>query len=315
MQNILRNTPAAEQPYVVWILFATLIGYVIAGLFLFSLLGYGVAVPFFGFDYDLMMKTLQNPYGSSDAKVPLLIFQGFSSLGAFVVAPVFFLRKHLKLHPLELVTTPAPAFQPAVITIIAVLSCMVVNSAFIEWNQQMELPEFLSGFEQWAAQKEKQMEELTLYLTEFDNLSQYLIAIVVIAILPAIGEELLFRGIIQNIFQSTTKNPHLAIWVTAFLFSAFHLQFYGLIPRMMLGVLFGYLYWWSGYLSLAMLGHFVNNAFSVTVFYLSHHEIIEMSPEDMDKTPPFYIILVFLLAGSAMLYLFHKYFSLRETHE
>jgi len=90
-----------------------------------------------------------------------------------------------------------------------------------------------------------------------------------IAILPAIGEELLFRGVLQRIFANWTKNIHLGVWIAAILFSAMHMQFYGFLPRMMLGVLFGYLFVWSGSLLLPILCHFINNGSAVIYAYVA----------------------------------------------
>jgi membrane protease YdiL (CAAX protease family) len=89
-----------------------------------------------------------------------------------------------------------------------------------------------------------------------------------LAVIPAIGEELIFRGVFQKIFYSLFKSGHLAIWITAFVFSALHFQFFGFIPRFILGLLFGYLFYWSGTLWLPVISHFVNNAVPVIGAYI-----------------------------------------------
>ena len=98
-----------------------------------------------------------------------------------------------------------------------------------------------------------------------------------VAVLPAIGEELLFRGIVQRMFVRITKNIHWGIWISAILFSAMHMQFYGFIPRMLLGALFGYLLVWSGSMWLPILGHFLNNGIAVVATFLIHNK--QLSPE------------------------------------
>jgi len=89
----------------------------------------------------------------------------------------------------------------------------------------------------------------------------------IVAVVPAVGEELLFRGVLQKIMIAWTKNPHFGVWITAFLFSALHLQFFGFFPRMLLGALFGYLFLWSKSLWLPILGHFINNGTVVLASY------------------------------------------------
>jgi hypothetical protein len=84
--------------------------------------------------------------------------------------------------------------------------------------------------------------------------------LLVIAILPALGEELIFRGVMQKILADVFRKKYLAVWITAFFFSFVHLQFYGFLPRLILGLAFGYLYLWSASLWLPIIAHFVNNA-------------------------------------------------------
>ncbi len=313
MQNILKNAPGASQSVGSWILLAILTGYVFAFLFLFQFAAYAATIPFFNFNFEKMVSVLQNPYGNNAAKMPLMLIQATTAIGAFILAPMLFIHKNLKMNLKDFLKVPQPAFYPIAMTFVLIFCFMVSNSILIEWNQNMVLPEALSGVEKWAKDTELRMEQLTKYLTAFDSVWQYIIALVVIAIIPAIGEELLFRGLIQNLFYSTFKNAHVAIWVSAFIFSVFHMQFYGVLPRMMLGILFGYLYYWSGSLSLAMIGHFINNAFSLTMFYLSQQGMIDITPDDLEKSPSFYVILLFLGVGFPLLFLFRKYF--KTQHE
>src|SRR5690606_36025116 len=103
-------------------------------------------------------------------------------------------------------------------------------SIFIEWNADLDLPDFLQGFERLAKEREEYARTITTFLTQFDSTGQFVLAFVVIAILPAIGEELVFRGLIQRELIRGNVNVHVAIWFAAFLFSAIHMQFYGLVP-------------------------------------------------------------------------------------
>ena len=93
--------------------------------------------------------------------------------------------------------------------------------------------------------------------------------LLIIAVLPALGEEFLFRGILQKLFKEMTQNVHVAIIITAVIFSAIHMQFYGFLPRMMLGILFGYLLHWTGNLWVPVIAHFINNAAAVVFAYFA----------------------------------------------
>ena len=106
----------------------------------------------------------------------------------------------------------------------------------------MKLPSFFSSIENWMKYKEIEAEILTKQLLVMSSIEGLVINLIIIAVIPAVGEELIFRGCIQKIFTTWTNNYHLGIWIAAILFSAIHFQFYGFIPRMLLGALFGYLF-------------------------------------------------------------------------
>ena len=154
------------------------------------------------------------------------------------------------------------------------------------FNQQMSLPAFLEPLEQWMKTAEANAAHLTeqfLSVTAFDGL---IINILLMALLPAVAEELTFRGVLQRLIQTQTneainregKRVHLAIWCTAILFSAIHMQFYGFLPRMLMGALFGYALVWTGSLWIPILMHFTNNAMAVILYFLAIR-----SGWDMDK--------------------------------
>ena len=153
------------------------------------------------------------------------------------------------------------------------------------FNQQMSLPAFLEPLEQWMKTSEESAARLTeqfLSVTTFDGL---IINILLMALLPAVAEELTFRGVLQNLFEvkdETLKKKgnrvHIAIWCSAILFSAIHMQFYGFLPRMLMGALFGYALVWTGSLWIPILMHFTNNAMAVILYFLAIR-----SGWDMDK--------------------------------
>jgi membrane protease YdiL (CAAX protease family) len=147
------------------------------------------------------------------------------------------------------------------------------------------------------------MQELTTYLTNFENIVEFLAAIVILAVVPAIGEELLFRGILQNKITLLTKNYHVAIWVSAIIFSAIHFQFYGFVPRVLLGALFGYLYVWSGNLGVAILAHFINNGFTLFLIYAGL---------SLDAVAPIELCVGATVLVITFLYLFRRQALLKE---
>lgn len=173
-------------------------------------------------------------------------------------------------------------------TIIGTFGFMFVNAYFVEWNANVNFPDFMSGFEEWARNLEDQLAEATEKFTTFNNFSQFSFGFLAIAILPGIGEELLFRGVLQNSLHKWTKNAHVAIWVSAFLFAAIHMQFYGLVPRMMLGAVFGYLYVWSGNIWYPIISHIANNGISVIAVYWAQMNEDSLNIDDTEAVPVLY---------------------------
>lgn len=151
--------------------------------------------------------------------------------------------------------------------LLLVLASMILMSPTITLtallNKQMVLPSFMPLVEAWMQTQEALAEQLTNTLLAGDGLLTFLSNLVVMALMAGITEEFLFRGALQRIIGQWTANHHIVIWSAAILFSAFHLQFYGFLPRMLLGAYFGYLLYWSRNIWIPVFAHFANNAFAV----------------------------------------------------
>ena len=132
-------------------------------------------------------------------------------------------------------------------------------------NERIQLPESLDFIEQFMQEQEQKAGALTELFLNVDTIGGLIVNLGLMALLPALSEELSFRGTLQQILG----NKHLAIWVTAILFSAIHMQFYGFIPRMLMGAMFGYIFVWSGSLWVPILMHFVNNGLAVLAAYFT----------------------------------------------
>ena len=151
--------------------------------------------------------------------------------------------------------------------LLLVLASMILMSPTVTLtallNKQMVLPSFMAPVEAWMQTQEALAEQLTNTLLAGDGLLTFLSNLVVMALMAGITEEFLFRGALQRIIGQWTANHHIVIWSAAILFSAFHLQFYGFLPRMLLGAYFGYLLYWRRNIWIPVFAHFANNAFAV----------------------------------------------------
>jgi membrane protease YdiL (CAAX protease family) len=241
----------------------------------------------------------------------LKYFQVVQSIGVFIVPPFIlgwlFHGKVTEYLYLDKTVTFTSVFLVLVLSFAA--------SPFInfigEINANMQFPEWLSGIETWMKDAEDKAAELTEAFLKVDTMGGLLFNIFMIAFLPAIGEELLFRGVIQRIFTNWTKNHHWGIWISAILFSALHMQFYGFIPRMLLGVMFGYLLVWSGSIWLPIIAHFINNGVAVVLMYLIDKNMLNPELEEIGSTSDSY----YLAAVSAVLIIVFMLMIKRQNSE
>ncbi len=149
-------------------------------------------------------------------------------------------------------------------------------------NQQMSLPAFLEPLEQLMRQQEEAAALLTERFLKVNTIGGLLVNLGLMALLPAMAEELTFRGLLVSPFRvdGRTAVPHAWIWSSAIIFSAIHFQFYGFVPRMLLGALFGYALCWSGSLWLPMIMHGINNGVAVLLYYIAYTR--EMDVDSLD---------------------------------
>lgn len=164
--------------------------------------------------------------------------------------------------------------RPGLGSVFFVVLFMVLVIPFVnllgEWNQQLRLPSAFAVIEAQMKASEAGIALLTKKLLDVHSLEGLFGNVFLIAFIPAFGEELFFRGALQRILENK-KHTIFAIWLAAFIFSAIHFQFYGFIPRLLMGAFFGYLLVWSGNLWLPVLAHFTNNAVAIVFYYLKNN--------------------------------------------
>ena len=189
----------------------------------------------------------------------------------------------------------------------ASLLIMFVSLPMINWatalNEMMKLPDFLKGIENWMKETEEQAAGLTESFLNVDSTGGIVLNLFMIAIIPSVGEELFFRGLLQRLFSEWFRNVHIAIFVTSFLFAAIHMQFYGFLPRMMLGILLGYLFYWTGSIWIPVFAHFLNNGSAVILSFLINRGTISSGYEDFGATENLFLIASSILFTGGLLYL------------
>lgn len=144
-------------------------------------------------------------------------------------------------------------------------------------NSMIHLPD-------WAMAMENEGMVLTRAFLKVDTITGLLFNIFLVGLLPAFAEELFFRGLLQRLFADWTRNIHAGIWISAAVFSAVHFQFLGFLPRMFLGALFGYLYYFSSSIWVSMTAHFINNSVGVVAYYFFVKGSITTDPLSSEPT-------------------------------
>ena len=212
------------------------------------------------------------------------------------------------------------AWQDAMAAVVMMLLAIPGINLLSAWNQQLELPEWMGGIEQWMRMQEDAAAQLTEQFLRVDTIGGLLVNIGLMALLPALGEELTFRGVVQGMF---TRNKHVAIWAAAAIFSFVHFQSYGFIQRMLMGAMFGYMLWWTGSLWVPMLMHFVNNCAAVVVAFWVYNYMEEgnvalletIGTEDTILLGVFSICIVLIMMVMYGYFYLHGKMKVKEKEE
>lgn len=150
-------------------------------------------------------------------------------------------------------------------------------------------------FSNWMSDASDKISILMKEILVMDGIGDFIINIIIIALIPAIGEELLFRAALQNELIDGIKNKDVAIILAAIIFSAFHFQFDGFLPRFFLGLILGYLYYWSGSIWLPIFVHFFNNSMIIVSAFFMQDKLDTVFEESSDEIPK-YILLMSIVA-------------------
>jgi membrane protease YdiL (CAAX protease family) len=280
----------------------TFISVVVFTLIAYALLPFLFSIKFS--ELSIFLADYSNPKSINALK----FLQFFTSVGLFIVPPLLFAYfTGFKLQLNQKIN------RQSVLLAIAIM--LIVNpfvAYLMQWNQSLFLPEFLEGVQMWMEASEQKAMQITEAFLAMNSMGDLLINLFLIALIPAIGEELLFRGVLQQLFAKWTGKIHLAIFISAFLFSAIHMQFFGFLPRFVLGLVLGYMFFWSKNLWLPILAHFTNNALAIifTFHYVADKVQIEFLNEEIPVNIS--VALISFLAVALLMYLLYKKSSIKK---
>lgn len=258
-------------------------------------LAFVIAIPLFGFETVLNLASLSD-LTNPETIVMLKYFQTIQAIGLFILPALVLgylfqgnVRQYLHLNKNINSST-------VLLTVVLMFFIAPFINLIGEINSNMNLPSWLSGLEEAMKKAEEDAALITEAFVNVKTIPGLAFNLFMIAFLPAVGEELLFRGVIQRVLSKLTKNYHWGIWISAALFSGLHFQFYGFVPRLVLGALFGYLLVWSGSMWLPILGHFLNNAVAVIAMFLIHNNMLNPEYEEIGSTTESYYMAAISLA-------------------
>lgn len=197
----------------------------------------------------------------------------------FVIPAIATAMVSTRLPARLLLVDNTPRLNMLLLTLILMLVSVPAMNMLVEWNDSLKLPDSMAAIAAQMRAMEESAQNSVEILMGGSSVGSLIISILIIGIMAGFSEELFFRGALQRLL-SFSLNVHVAIWLSAFIFSAFHLQFFGFFPRFLLGAFFGYLLYWSGSLWLPIAAHVFNNSLVAIVQWLRQREAL---PVDVDK--------------------------------
>ena len=235
---------------------------------------------------------------------------------AFIVPAVAFMM--IVYHrPLHAMCLDRP---PGWVSMLVVLAFFIISLPAMNWlvdiNQSMTLPSWMSGLETWMRATEDAAAETTEQLLDIHSVGELLACVFVVGFMAGLSEEILFRGAMLRTMQDSRLGTHAVVWIVAIVFSAIHMQFYGFIPRLLLGLWLGYLLVWTRSLWVPIIAHTLNNSTVVVFSYLSNKGVVSEDFVDKLGLPEAgsfpWLALFSLIACLALAFWSHRYFTRRK---
>jgi membrane protease YdiL (CAAX protease family) len=277
-----------------------LIGLLVSFLLISSLFSMVILIPFLGID---ILNRLSSPdLGDPSMVNALKAVQMISMIGGLLIPGLLFaiLTENKPASFLKINVFNVPLALVAGVLIMIVIQPVVSYS--FEINSHLNLPDSLAGIEEWMQKTEDDAAHITDAFLSTTRLMGFLVNVFMIALLPALCEEILFRGVLGGLLRNWTGNTFFAVMLSALVFAAVHLQFYGFLPRFILGIVLGYLYFRSGSLWVPIMAHFTNNLLSVVIEFLYRKGITSFNADQFGMNQDLSWVLLSIVFTIAILY-------------
>jgi uncharacterized protein len=287
-----------------WGKFILLIGLLISLLLISSLFGMLIMVPFMGVDF--LTKLAAPDYQDPSMVNALKVIQIISMAGGLLLPALIYIYVTEKNFRQYLLPDKSRFLFTAALAAILIIIAQPLIGYSYELNSNMQLPASLKGLEQWIKNMEDQASQITDAFLNTISVSGFLVNIFMIALLPALCEEILFRGVLARLLRQWSGNMHLAIIISSIIFAGIHMQFLGFLPRFLLGIALGYLFFWSGNIWIPIIAHFTNNLLSVVVEFLYRSGLSSTNAEQFGRFEGYSLIIASSLLTGILLYYLYR---------
>ena len=246
----------------------------------------------------------------------LKLAEGISSILMFVVPPIIYYFITRRDHPMQQLgfrEVASPAGMLLIASVLLMFISLPVTNQLTTWNEALKLGGVFEPLETWMKNLEDTAAAVTEQMLNVNTVGGLLLNLVVIALIPAVGEELTFRGVLQQALTGKMKNPHVAIILSAAIFSFIHVQFYGFLPRMFLGVVLGYMFYITGSLWTSILMHFLNNGTVVVLYYLNNKGIADIDVEHFGAMSGWMVALSAVVTAALIVWSWRKSKAIKKA--
>lgn len=277
----------------------------------FQLIGAFLAAWIYGFSVSEVLSL--GTYDDARYVAASKLIQILGSVGTFIV-PAFLFSYLFEGNLFSYYRFDNPTrMVPMLLVVLMMVSVIPFINYMAELNLRMEIP--FRALDQMLRSLENTAEEMMMAFTATSSIGGLLLNLLMIGVIAAVGEELIFRGLIQRLLTQMLKNTHLAILITALFFSAFHFQFFSFLPRFILGIIMGYLMYYGRSIWYPILAHFVNNAMGVIYYYFYSKGSADDMLEDIGTSTLIPVAAVVSLVLFLFCYLLWYYKVVRYTNQ
>ncbi|MDE7473222.1 MAG: CPBP family intramembrane metalloprotease [Muribaculaceae bacterium] len=257
-----------------------------------------------------LISSLLTPH-ISDPTTLMRVLTLFQTIFIFIVPALITAVLSTKLPATMLAIDHKPQLYPTLLTILALVTAIPAMNMIIEWNNNLTLPESMAELEATLRSLEESAASATQALMGTNSVGSFIVAILIVGVMAGLSEELFFRGALQRILSSGRLNPQIAIWIAAFIFSFMHFQFFGFVPRLILGLFFGYILLWGNNLWYCVIAHTTNNILAVTSMWLSERNSTSINLDTLGQTvdstiPQLPLVIISIVATTLVITVLKK---------